>query len=127
MAVPSICDFGEIYATSLDVSPHLQTTRHRLVVVSDNSVKVASFDVRFDFHTFSFSLLDKTLKIERRRRIPDFVASVAAHSYRRKREAELLAGWKIFCAQKKSRACDPALLFNVPGLMTTLPGRCCQL
>jgi hypothetical protein len=49
---------------SLDVRLDLQATRHSLVVIA---LKKASFDVRFDFHTYHYSIRMLTLNIERRR------------------------------------------------------------
>jgi len=60
----------------------------------------ASFDLSFDFHTSSSSYVKLTLN-DGATPSTSRLTAIAFHSYRRKRGAELLAGWKILCAQER--------------------------
>ena len=85
-------------AARLDVCLDLQAARDRLIVVGRN---LPGFDVRFDFHTLSFSLWMLTLNIERRRHLLGFEAGNGANLYNRKRDGESLTRRKNIFADKK--------------------------
>jgi hypothetical protein len=97
--------------TSLDVRLDLQTASSHLVVV----LPAASFDVRFDFHTLSFSLWLLKLNIARRRHVLGIEASNLPHLYMRRRDGEsitrrkifLRTAWRISAWQVKGRQCPP--------------------